>query len=642
MHYYHVWVRSKSYRGKSALTYSYPEPIAIGSIVRVHLRNEKITAVVVANATKTPRIAIKTVEHVYDLPTLPTQLLSLAVWLQNYYRSPIGATSQTILPAHIPAKLGLPPGGADSIQPKLPALTKAQARALKQFTRPNTYLLHGRTGSGKTRIYQELTRRELERGKSTIILSPEIGLTGQLVKSFGVFGDKRVVLLHSNLTARERFDAWQKILCATTPLVIIGPRSALFSPVRDLGLIVVDEAHEPAYKQEQEPRYQAFRVASQLAHEHKATLVYGTATPLVADYYIAEQKGKPIIRLSTLAKSSSYTTDTTLVDLKNREQFTKSRFLSDDLLASLTTSLAHNQQSLLYLNRRGTARIALCQNCGWQALCPKCDIPLVYHGDSHNLRCHTCGWNQSVPLACPTCQHTELVFKHIGTKAVVDEVQRLFPDARLRRFDSDNLKSERLEHHIEAMQAGGADIIIGTQSIAKGLDLPNLTTVGVIMADTSLSMPDYTASERTYQLLNQVIGRVGRGHANSHVIIQSYNPNSLVIKAAIEDDWANFYQRELEERNTFLYPPFCYVLKIVCKRASAKSAEQACEKIRKHIVEHGAAVRIDGPAPALYETINSSHYWQLVVKAKQRSLLLDIIDALPSNTLHDIDPLDLL
>jgi primosomal protein N' (replication factor Y) len=598
----------------------------------------------VANATKEIRkgITIKPIDVVHDLPSLPPQLIATAAWLKDYYRSAIGSLAQAVLPPTIPKKLPTLTKLTPLQKPRLSALTGEQGDALKHFSKPDTYLLHGRTGSGKTRLYQELAQRELVAGRSVLILSPEIGLTGQLAQSFTVFGKDRVVVLHSGLTAKERFEAWYTVLCATEPLIVVGPRSALFSPLKNLGLIVVDEAHESAYKQEQEPRYNSLRVASQLAHAHDATLLYGTATPLVSEYYLAQQKQKPIIRLTELAKSNIPDAITNVIDLKDRALFTKSSFISDPLITSMRTSLEHGEQSLLYLNRRGTARVALCQNCGWQAVCPRCDIPLIYHGDTHNLRCHTCGFTQTVPVTCPDCGQAELIFRQIGTKAVVDEVHRLFPDARIKRFDSDNLKAERLEHHISAMQAGDVDIIIGTQTIAKGLDLPRLSTLGVLMADTSLNMPDYTAAERTYQLLNQVMGRVGRGHVTAHTIIQTYHPASPLIDDAIHDNWQSFYTAELKERETFLYPPFCYLLKIVCKRASARSAEQACEKVRQQILESHRTVHIDGPAPALHETMNGSHYWQLIVKAKQRSQLLDIIDNLPANTLHDIDPLDLL
>jgi primosomal protein N' (replication factor Y) len=457
-------------------------------------------------------------------------------------------------------------------------------------------------------------------------------------------GAERVLVVHSAMTNAERFRIWRQVAAAQGPLILIGPRSVLFSPLPNIGLIVVDEAHEPAYKQEQEPRYHANRLAGFLAQQHKATLVLGSATPSIGDYYLAEQKQRPIVRLEQLAKASEHTYRSVVVDLKDREHFTKSPHISNELIESISGSLSRHEQSLLYLNRRGTARVSLCQNCGWQSTCPNCDLPLTYHGDVHQLLCHVCGYKAATPTSCPVCNHTDIVFKSVGTKAIVEDVGRLFPDARIMRFDSDNLKADRFENHYQAAHEGKIDILIGTQTLAKGLDLPLLSTLGVIGADTSLQMPDFTASERTYQLINQVTGRVQRGHRTATAIIQTYEPASPLLKAALDDNWPAFYAEESEERRLFNYPPFCYLLRITCRRASAKSAEQACEKVRAGILqEHPGAVEIDGPAPALHERFKETYTWQLVIKSRSRARLLAIVDALPSTvTSYDLDPVNLL
>jgi primosomal protein N' (replication factor Y) len=644
MHYYHVWVRSNRYRGTRPLTYSAPEQLAIGSIVRVPLQRQLVFGVVFDNAPAPGAMAVKPIEAAVGLPPLPDELLKTSEWLQKYYRASIGSVVQALLPAAIPQKLpDIVVADPGYITPDLPALTTEQAQALQAFTDAGTYLLHGRTGSGKTRLYQELATRAMADGKSVLILTPEISLTTQLAAGFAPFGTERVIVLHSAMTNAERFRAWRRIAAAKEPLVVIGARSALFSPLRNIGLIVVDESHEPAYKQEQEPRYHASRVASSLAQQHAARLILASATPSVIYYALAEERNRPIVRLTKLALLNDHRTEITVIDLKNRENFSRSAYLSDQLIGSMSESLKKAVQSLIYLNRRGTARVSLCQNCGWQSICPNCDLPLTYHGDAHVLRCHICNFVTNTPSTCPVCGHVELLFKNVGTKAIVDEVSRLFPDARISRFDSDNAKEDRYENNYSKIAAGDIDILIGTQTLVKGIDLPLLGTLGVVNADLSLQMPDYTATERTYQLINQVVGRIRRGHRATRAFIQTYEPDSALLRSALEDDWQDFYGNELAERRAFGYPPFVHLLKISCRRKSAKSAEAACDKLREHILKSHPTVQIDGPAPNVHEKFKDTYTWQLIIKAVKRAELLQIIDELPSTaTSYDLDPLTLL
>jgi primosomal protein N' (replication factor Y) (superfamily II helicase) len=529
---------------------------------------------------------------------------------------------------------------------KLPILNTEQQQALESMVQRDTYIVHGRTGSGKTRLYIELALRTVETGKSAIVLTPEISLTSQLAANFqAVFGN-RVVVMHSQQTPAERQQAWLTCLTSDQPLIVIGPRSALFSPVQKLGLIVIDESHEAAYKQEQSPQYITGRVAAYLANLTRSSLVLGSATPSISDYYLAEQKQKPVIALTKLARAeldaSDFSSKITIIDRKEHDRFNRSPFMSQDLIKAVETALARGEQSLLYLNRRGTARIILCENCGWQATCPHCDIPLTYHGDSHSLRCHSCNYKQSAPASCPACKHPSIIFKTAGTKAIADDVERLFPNARVARFDTDNTKAERFEQHYEAVKRGEVDILVGTQLLAKGLDLPKLSTLGILLADTSLYMPDFSAQERTFQLISQVLGRIGRGHVHGHAIIQTYHPEHPVLRDAIENNYQQFYARELEERRLFTFPPFCYLLKLTVRRSSLKATEAAAEKFKQEIESAGFHVRVEGPAPAFYERFKNKYQWQLVIKSKDRGELLKIIQQLPANWSYDIDPIDLL
>ncbi|MGH7240105.1 MAG: replication restart helicase PriA, partial [Candidatus Saccharimonadales bacterium] len=352
---------------------------------------------------------------------------------------------------------------------------------------------------------------------------------------------------------------------------------------------------------------------------------------------------KPIVRLSGLARPGDHAAvEIEVVDNKNRGLFTRSSLLSQPLLASVEASLARGEQSLLYLNRRGTARLVICENCGWQAICPHCDIPLAYHGDSHLLRCHACNYSSKVPTSCPVCGYTNVVYKAAGTKAVVQEIKRLMPNARVARFDTDNLKEERFEQNYESAKEGMIDILVGTQMLAKGLDLPKLSTVGIVLADTSLYLPDFSASERTFQLINQVLGRIGRGHIGGRAVIQTYTPDNPILKAAIASDYGTFYQAELASRQQFMFSPFCYLLKVTVRRASMDAARSAALNLREQITDSRIKARIEGPAPSFYEKLQNRYQWQLIFKASQRSELLKVIKELPSGFSYDIDPVDLL
>src|ERR1039458_2807762 len=400
MYYYFVWVRSNRYHGHEALTYSAHEHLVKGSIVQVELQKELVLGIVVGLTTQ-PRFQTKIITRIFGLPPLPAHLLRLSVWLQDYYPAPFGIIAQQLLPAHLSEKVLESSLSEQYDAPnlgELPPLTAEQCNALKSMQKPDTYILHGTTGSGKTRVYIELAALSINSGKSAIVLTPEISLTTQLADSFRQVFGKRVIVMHSRQTPLDRQKAWLWCLKSPEPIVMIGPRSALFSPVHKLGLIVLDEAHEGAYKQEQAPQYQTGRVAAFLSSLERSTLVLGSATPAVSDYYLAEQKNKPIITLAKLAPAGPHpAAEVIVVDRKDHSLFNRSPFLSQELVASVEEALGRGEQSLLYLNRRGTARMVLCENCGWQALCPHCDIPLTYHGDQHQLRCHSCSHHQSSP-----------------------------------------------------------------------------------------------------------------------------------------------------------------------------------------------------------------------------------------------------
>ncbi len=617
--------------------------LSVGSLVRVSLRERSVLGIVLRKVDK-PNFTAKPIAAVAPYPPLPLQNLQLLAWLRAYYPAPLGvAVRQFVPPTEIFPKKEMSAKVSAVSSSQLPRLSADQSAALEAIGPSGTHLLHGITGSGKSRVYVELALRAFANQKSAVILTPEIGLTAQLTRTFkDVFGTA-VFVLHSGLTAAQRRTIWFQILARTTPTVVIGPRSALFSPLSAIGVIIVDESHDNAYKNESAPHYEAGRVAGKLAMLHDAALVLGSATPSIEDYYLAETKDRPIIAMRSLAKKSADTaTVIEMVDMRRSELFSRNRLLSNALLTQITQAMQRGEQALVYLNRRGTANVILCSSCGWQSLCPNCDLTLTYHGDEHELRCHVCGFHSNLPTSCPSCSNTEILFKSVGTKAVVSALEKLFPTARIQRFDTDAKKTERLEQHLSSITEGNVDIIVGTQMIGKGLDLPKLSVVGIVNADSSLLIPDYTAAEQTYQLISQVIGRVGRGHRAGHVVVQSYDPESATLHAALHGNWQAFYAAELAERKAYHFPPYTYLLKLRVLRASSISAEKAAETLNQKLAKSYPDITIEGPSPSFRPRERSKYSWQLLIKAPRRQLLVDIINTLPSGWTYDIDPSNLL
>jgi primosomal protein N' (replication factor Y) len=507
-------------------------------------------------------------------------------------------------------------------------------------TKSGTLLLHGVTGAGKTHVYIEAANHQQALGKSSIVLVPEISLTPQLVAEFA-HHFSTIIVTHSHMTEAERHIAWLAALQANEPVIVIGPRSALFIPLANLGLIVIDECHEPSFKQEQAPRYSALRVASKLANLSGAKVVLGSATPAVSDYYLAHVTQSPIIELPNPAIETTPPRIVT-IDLKNRDNFREHRFLSDELLAAMRDAVAEKKQVLLFHNRRGTSPTALCAQCGWTAECPACFVPLTLHADKHQLLCHLCGRNLPVPPNCPICHFPDITFRGIGTKLIEDTLKRLFPRAVIARFDADNATNETLAARYQELYDGNIDIIIGTQLLAKGLDLPNLRVVGVVQADTGLQLPDYQAEERVFQLLYQVVGRVGRNHHTSTVVIQAYQVDNPIIQLALERNYAKLYEQQLVERRRAQFPPFVYLLKLMCVYKTEAGAIRAAQKMAQVIREGWPHCIVLGPAPAFYEHLGGTYRWQLLVKAKRRADLVAIVQAVPAGWQTDLDPVSLL
>ncbi|HYG84219.1 MAG TPA: primosomal protein N' [Verrucomicrobiae bacterium] len=644
-YYYLVATLARAARFTSSFTYHFDTQLPAGQLVQVEV-GKKLVSGVVIEQVQSPNFATKAIHHVLDLPPLPKQILKIAEWLRDYYRSPEASVWQTLLPTGLGKKRRQIPATLQEYRRDRTTivLNPQQTAALQAIDSgpPGTYLLQGITGSGKTQVYIEAAKNTINQNRSVIVLVPEIALTSQLIAEFSQHFP-HIIVTHSRMTEAQRHHAWLQSLKTEQPAIIIGPRSALFSPVKNLGLIVIDESHEPSYKQEQTPRYSALRAASMLAQLHGAKLILGSATPNVVDRFLAETTKRPVIKLTTLARTHATTPQIEVIDMKKLEHFTKHSFISNALFSAINDGLSRQQQSLIFHNRRGSAPTTLCKNCGWQAACPHCFLPLTLHNDAFQLRCHLCNFTAAVPTACPQCGATEVVHKGIGTKAIEDALKRLFPKAKIFRFDADSASSETVDKLYQELYDGAIDIIIGTQVIAKGLDLPRLTTVGIIQADAGLNLPDFQADERVFQLVSQVRGRVGRNELSSKLVVQSYYPEAVSVQCGITQDYETFYQTVLHRRKQQHFPPFSHLLKLIGSYRTEQQAVKAARELSTTLRSSSLAIQIFGPAPAFYERLRGSYRWQLLVKSHDRQQLIAALDYLPPRHWQfELDPISLL
>lgn len=648
MTYYYEVAPTKLIRiGSDSFTYSSDRPLNIGQIVLVEIGKKQITGVIIEK-TKKPTYAVKQIDQVlYETP-LPIQCIKVAKWISSYYIAPLYCVIQTLLPAGIQkkrrAKVLAEPQSHRQRTTFL--FNDEQTSAINRLSdsADGTFLLQGVTGSGKTAIYIALAQDAIKAGKSAIILVPEIALTSQIVDEFlSSFPD--VILTHSQLAEPERHAIWAKVLNSDRPLVVVGPRSALFLPIKDLGIIIVDEAHEPSYKQEKMPKYSALRVATMLGRFHNCKVVFGSATPNIVDRFLADQSDDDkVIKLTKPARPNSQPPKIEIIDMTKNHNSNGHRFFSSQLLINIDQTLKSGNQVLIFHNRRGSASTTLCKSCGWIAQCPNCFIPLTLHADRNLLMCHVCGHKTKAPTSCPQCGDTEIIFKGIGTKLIEHELKKLYPAANIARFDADNLAKDTVNNRYQDLYDGTIDIAIGTQVVAKGLDLPKLRTIGIIQADTGLNLPDFSSGERTFQLIAQVIGRVGRNDNKTNVIIQSYQVSHPSIKFGISQNYEDFYEYALTERKASLFPPYTYLLKLVCsyktESGAVKNAQKVAQQLRNQVDK---SVQVFGPTPAFYERQNGAFRWQLILKSQRRENLIGAVALLPtSHWQYEIDPTSLL
>lgn len=514
------------------------------------------------------------------------------------------------------------------------ALTTEQQRAFEAVrdaidaSRAETFLLHGITGSGKTEVYLQAIERVLERGEQAIVLVPEIALTPQMTARFkGRFGDK-VAVMHSALSQGEKYDEWRKIRRREVS-VVVGARSAIFAPFTNLGLLILDEEHESTYKQEDVPRYHARDVAIWRGNYHQCPVLLGSATPALESFARA-QKGVYTLLSMTERPKQSALPEVSVVDMREELRTGNRSMYSHALIQAIRERMERGEQIVLFLNRRGFASFMLCRDCGTTMQCPHCDISLTYHRSVERLKCHYCNYETYVPPKCPHCESESMRFFGTGTQKAEVELKKVIPDISVIRMDVDTTSRKGAhEKLLSAFGRGEAQVLLGTQMIAKGLDFPNITLVGVLAADSSLHLADFRASERTFQLLTQVSGRAGRAHLQGEVIVQTYAPEHYSIQLAKQQQYIPFYNVEMQMRKRFGYPPMFYIVALQLSHASLEKvihyANQTARFLRQALDDSFIIV---GPAPSLISRVNDRYRYQCLIKYKAENNLFDVLHQL--------------
>ncbi len=526
------------------------------------------------------------------------------------------------------------------------SLTKTQASCLREITqvidqnRQEVFLLHGVTGSGKTEIYLQAIAHCLGRGRQAIALVPEISLTPQMVERFkGRFGDM-VAVLHSRLSTGERYDEWRQIKTGRVQ-VVVGARSAIFAPFEDPGLIIIDEEHETSYKQEDNPKYHARDVAVARARLTNSVVVLGSATPSLESYARGVAGRYRLLNLEGRVTGQPLP-EVCIVDMREEMRAGHKSIFSRELTSKIRGVLGRGEQAILFLNRRGYSTFVVCRECGLVMKCPKCSITLTYHSGDNILRCHYCDFHRKSPEHCPQCGSGSIRHFGLGTQKVEEETARLFPSARIARMDMDTTSRKGSHERIlGAFKEGGIDILIGTQMIAKGLDFPRVTLVGVVIADTTLNLPDFRAAERTFQLMTQVAGRAGRGKAPGEVVLQTYSPDHYSIVNAEAHNYLGFYREEMRIREALGYPPYCSLVRIVIhgleENSVIRGAELLADNLHRAISKNSLGIDqpLLGPAPAPVSRLRNRYRWQVCIRGKPGALIRQLVREAVRQTEND-------
>jgi primosomal protein N' (replication factor Y) len=628
-----------SYGKKDLATFTYEvsgyESLAIGSVVKVKFGKKPSFGIIRNLYNQKPRTKFKIskIESVLNLDPLPKSLLSLSDWMVDYYVATASSVWQLMMPKN-PATTPRKAFDRPNTKTKpLVTLSQAQAKALSEINQSSKpTLLEGSMGSGKTEIYFHLIKQAIGQKKSAILLMPEIFLTTQMIERARRHFGSKLLITHSSMTPAERRAFW--VECShrskSEGLVVLGPRSSLFSPLHNLSLIIIDECHEQSYKQDSSPRYQTEYVAAKLASLSKSKLVLGSATPSVVTRYMAEIGRLGHVKLSQRAIKSIHPSISIVQLDKLSEIQTK------ELETALDTTIGADKSSLLYINRRGNAPIYMCNDCGHTFECPHCGINLHLHADSMSLVCHVCSYRQTPPAECPECGNTNLRGIGIGTKEVERVLREKLTKAKIIRIDRDSAKSSDYSD-VFSSEAEPFDIIVGTQMVGRGIDLENLHLVGIINADYDLLNVDYNSRERAFQLISQTAGRAGRRETQGEVIIQTKNPENTFFEYIKKNDYDGFYKDELKLRKKYSYPPYSYLLKLECGYKNKSLGKTKCQELVASL-HNKYKVQVLGPVPSHPHIKNGSYFWKLIIKSKNRSELVGIAKSVDGHWVSNLDP----
>ncbi len=621
--------------------YAVPEALrpglALGQRVRVPFGKRSVLGYVIELPAQPAVEAPREIEARLDEPPLlPPHLLEVARWTAWHYAAPLPDVLRAMLPPNIrraptvrktgPKAMGIARSRAQAAAPPPPpvVLDAAQAEAAERIAialrrhEAHTFLLHGVSGSGKTEVYMAAMARALDLGGQALVLVPELSLTPQTVARFAARFPGRLALLHSGLTEAERAHEWQRIRRGEGA-VVVGSRSAVFAPLENLRLIVIDEEDSSSYKQERVPRYHAREVARRLAQATGACLVLGSVTPSVVTYWRAEQGPTPILRLPR-PHGERALAPIEIVDLRLEVLSGHRGPLSRRLLAACRTALDAGRQVILLLNRRGMATFVVCRDCGRPVQCPNCSVSLVYHADRGELACHYCGQRRPSQRQCAQCGGVHIRHLGAGTERVEAEVKAAFPGAQVLRLDRDSARArDRYYTIVETFERGGADVLVGTQLVAKSLQLPRVSLVGVVNADLSLHFPEYNAAERTFALVTQVAGRAGHGAAPARAIVQTYQPDHYAVACAQAYDYAAFYHQELDLRRDFRFPPFVSLITCLCAHRDEARALKAAQDYVRALSATIEALKIRpaevlGPHPAFVRRVRGEFRFEVTLR----------------------------
>ena len=633
--------------------------VSKGMRVTVDLRNKETVGIIYRIKEKPgiSNVEIKPVKTVLDNEAvLNEDLIETGEWIARHYLCSIGEALWTIIPKGIKKKdkkVIFDKHFTANHSGKEIKLTEDQKVVFNSLMRSfdnegsRHFLLHGVTGSGKTEIYLRIIDETLKRGRGAILLVPEISLTPQTIGYFSKRMGDHLAILHSRLTKAEKINEWYRIQSGEKR-VVIGARSAMFAPMKDIGIIIIDEEHETSYKSDETPRYNAKSLAYYRAAKHDATLLLGSATPSIESYYLAKLKKFTLLELPNRVLDQKLPS-TRVADLRRIKE---NRYISTVLIKAIENRLRKREQMILFLNRRGFSPYIFCENCGYVFKCENCDITLTYHKKERDLKCHYCGYVDHPHDTCPECGDKRIKYSGFGTEKIEGVLSDYFPGAVVARMDTDTVKSRTsISKILSAFSKKEIDILIGTQMVTKGLHFPDVTLVGVLNADISLNFPDFRSSERTFNLITQVSGRAGRSEKGGEVIIQTYNPAHYSIQTAKNQDYEEFFVREIKYRQNLCYPPFCRIIRLVFRGNDSKKLFETAYSAISFIQERTENyISILGPAFCPFSRIKKYFRVHIIIKLDQLEPVRSVINELQNSQSKnreqymeiDIDPLSML